>query len=140
MRPTWDAYFVSIAKAAATRSTCPRLSVGCVLVRDRQILSTGMNGAAPGDDHCDSHGCDIGPAGGCVRTQHAEANAVCLAARAGIELDKATAYLTDAPCLSCARLLAMAGIVAVVYEREYRLTAGVDFLKARGVVVERLAS
>lgn len=122
-RPTVDQYFLAVAHAAATRATCNRAKVGCVLVRDRDILATGYNGSISGDVHCLSAGCLIGPTGGCTRCQHAEANAVARAAYRGTAIGGATAYVTLSPCRDCARLLYAAGVRDVVYATEYRDTA-----------------
>lgn len=137
-RPSWHRYFISIAHAAATRGTCTRLQVGCVLVRNRQIIGTGFNGSLPGDEHCTDIGCLIGPVGGCIRTMHAEANAITLAARCGTQVLGCDAFLTDSPCLACARLLVMAGVRSVYYDREYRDAAPLVLLRARGLTVERV--
>jgi dCMP deaminase len=137
-RPSWSAYFIGLAHAAATRATCPRLSVGCIIELDRQVLVTGFNGAARGAPECSSVGCQLSPSGGCVRTVHAEANAVAMAARRGVALGGATAWLTDSPCMNCAMLLYQAGITGVRYDREYRITESLDFLRERGVTVERV--
>lgn len=139
-RPSWTRYFLDLARAASTRSTCDRLHVGVVLVRDKQVLATGFNGSLPGAPHCDDVGHQFDGNGACVRTSHAEANAVASAARRGISLDGATAYLTDSPCRTCARLLVMAGVTSIVYEREYRLTEHLDELRAVGVTVVRFGA
>lgn len=118
IRQDWDAYFLSIAQAVATRATCPRLSVGCVLVLDRQILSTGYNGSMRGTPHCTDDGCVI-VGGSCVRTIHAEANAIAQAAGNGVATKGATAYVTHRPCLACAKLLTNAGIARVSYAVDY---------------------
>lgn len=138
-RPSWDRYFLDLARAASTRATCDRLHVGAVLVRDKQVLATGFNGSLPGAPHCDDVGHLLDGNGACVRTSHAEANAVSSAARRGISLDGATAFLTDSPCRTCARLLVMAGVTRIVYEREYRITEHLDELRAVGVTVARFS-
>lgn len=139
-RPSWQAYFLALAEAASTRATCTRLQVGCVLVRDRQLVSTGFCGSLPGDAHCIDVGCQLGPSGGCTRTSHAEANAIALAARSGIALDGCEAYVTHSPCMACARLLVMAGVRRVVYAREYRDTSPLDVLRNAGVMVEHVTT
>jgi dCMP deaminase len=116
-RESWDQYFIKLAHAAATRATCPRRHVGCILVRDNRVISTGYNGSEPGADHCDDAGCLIDSSGSCRRTQHAERNAIARAKsymRAG-----STIYITDFPCVSCARLISRSGIVQVVFDRDY---------------------
>jgi dCMP deaminase len=120
VRPTWDDYFMTIARAASARSTCDRKSVGCVAVLDRRILSTGYNGAPRGLPHCDDVGHDL-VNDSCARVVHAEANAVYAAARTGISLAGATFYVTCSPCWACFRAIAQVGGKRVVFgERFYR--------------------
>lgn len=119
-RPSWDEYFLAMAAQVATRATCSRKHVGCVLVRDKMIVATGYNGAVRGLDHCDDVG-HLMENGHCVRTVHAEANAVAQAARQGSSVDGATAYVTAAPCWICFRLLVNAGARKIVYGEAYRL-------------------
>ena len=118
VRPTWDEYFLNIAKVVATRSTCPRRAVGAVLVRDRQILSTGYNGSPRGLAHCSDEGCLMRD-GHCVRASHAEMNAIAQAALHGVQVKGASLYCTDKPCLICSKILINAGIEKIVYVREY---------------------
>lgn len=120
MRIDWDPYFLQIASVAATRSTCDRLHVGCVLVRNKVVIATGYNGSVRGLDHCDEFGHDIED-DHCQRTVHAESNAIAQAAREGARTSQATAYVTHAPCWPCFKLLVNAGIERIVYGAEYRL-------------------
>jgi dCMP deaminase len=120
MRPDWDTYFIDIATVVATRSTCDRASVGAVIVRDKRILTTGFNGSPSGQPHCDEVGHLI-IGGHCARTIHAELNAIIQAALHGISLRGATCYLTHFPCHGCAKALANAGVVRVVYKEGYRI-------------------
>lgn len=120
LRPSWDEYFVGIARQAASRATCKRKQVGAVLVRDRAILSTGYNGSVRGLPHCIDDGC-VMEDGHCVATVHAEANAIAQAAKHGARIDGATCYVTASPCWGCAKLLLNAGVIRVVYGEEYRL-------------------
>ncbi len=117
-RPSWDETFLAIAAVAARRSTCPRLHVGAVLVQANHVIATGYNGSLPGAPHCDTAGCEL-VAGHCVRTSHAESNAIAQAARLGTATEGALLYLTHAPCYSCARLAVQAGIEGIVYAEEY---------------------
>lgn len=119
-RPSWEEYFLWIAKVAATRATCPRKHVGAVIVRDKNILGTGYNGSMPGKPHCEDVGC-LMEDNHCVRTVHAEANAVAQAARNGVPVDGATCYTTASPCFPCLKLLASAGIRKIVFSEEYRM-------------------
>jgi dCMP deaminase len=119
MRPTWDAYFMQIARDVSARGTCDRKQVGCVLVRDRQILATGYNGSMPGEPHCDEAG-HFMVAGHCQRSVHAEANAVAQAAKHGVKIEGATCYVTASPCFTCFKLLINAGIRSFVCGEFYR--------------------
>ena len=120
-RPQWDEYFLKMAELAATRSTCMRRKVGCVLVRDRQVLSTGYNGAPTGCSHCDATGClrqqlnvPSGQRHELCRGSHAEMNAIAQAAKAGIRLEGCTCYCTLKPCSMCTKLLINAGCRKIV--------------------------
>jgi dCMP deaminase len=118
-RPSWDEYFMNIARAVASRSTCSRRSVGSIVVKDKRILATGYNGAPAGLRHCDhSKGGDMRD-GHCARSTHAEQNAIVQAAKYGTPIDGATVYCTAQPCLVCAKLLVNAGARRVVFEGEY---------------------
>lgn len=110
---------MNIAKEVATRSTCDRKHVGAVVVRDKSILATGYNGSVRGLGHCDDEG-HLMEDGHCVRTVHAEANAIVQAARNGMRIDGASIYVTASPCWGCFRLIANAGIVKVVFGEFYR--------------------
>lgn len=118
VRPEWNEYFLGIAKMAATRSTCDRRNVGAVIAKHKVILSTGYNGAPRGMPHCDDVGHEISD-GHCIRTVHAEANAVAQAARNGMSIDGATIYLTHSPCYDCFKMMVNAGIAHVVYDEFY---------------------
>ncbi|MEW6061473.1 MAG: dCMP deaminase family protein [Bacteroidota bacterium] len=118
-RIDWHDYFMNIAEQVATRSTCARKHVGAVIVRDKTILSTGYNGSLRGAPHCDEVGHDI-ENDHCVRTVHAEANAVAQAAKHGVRIDQSEIYVTASPCLTCFKLLANAGITAVYFKEFYR--------------------
>ena len=136
MRPSWDEYFIQIAQVVATRSTCNRKQVGCVLVRDKRILSTGYGGSIRGQPHCTDVGCEIDPAtGGCQRTVHGEMNAIAQAARNGVSTEGATAYITLSPCSWCFRTLVNAGIVRVVFAEEYRVPLSRELATSCGVEV-----
>jgi len=119
MRASWDDYFMSIARTVAARSTCDRKFVGAVIVRDRMILATGYNGSVRGLPHCDEEG-HLMEDGHCVRTVHAEANAIVQAARAGVRIDGADIYVTASPCWGCFRLIANAGIRRIAFGEFYR--------------------
>ncbi|MDP8238051.1 MAG: deaminase [Candidatus Hatepunaea meridiana] len=119
MRQTWHQYFLTLAKHVSTRATCDRLHAGCVIVKDKRIVSTGYNGSLPGADHCD----DVGHLimnGHCIATEHAERNAVANAARAGVSTLGSTAYVTHSPCWDCIKHLAAAGVKEIIYSEEYK--------------------
>ena len=118
MRPGWDEYFMQIARTVATRATCPRASVGALLVRDHRILTTGYNGAPRHTSHCADAGCEI-VNDHCVRAVHAEANAIVQGALHGVGVSGATAYCTHQPCVNCSKLLISAGIERIVFDRSY---------------------
>lgn len=123
-RPDIDSYFMQIAQVVATRATCLHRRVGAVLVRGKQIVSTGYNGAAAGHPHCLDIGCarEGVPSGQNMelcRAAHAEQNAINQAARYGIAIEGATLYCTHYPCSACAKSIVNAGVVRVVYEADY---------------------
>ncbi len=137
MRSDWNKYFMALAEVVSTRSTCDRAHVGCVIVRDKIILSTGYNGSLPGADHCDTVGHDIVD-GHCVRTIHSEANAVAQAARNGVSLYNSTAYITHSPCLACFKLLASAGIKTIYYKNCYRMDKVLEYAKKSSITMVEL--
>jgi dCMP deaminase len=135
MRPDWDSYFMKIASAVSERSTCDRALVGCVLVLDKRILTTGFNGSPSGQAHCDEIG-HLMVDGHCVRTIHAETNAIIQAALHGVSTRGATCYVTHQPCINCTKALINAGIVRIVYGEAYRMDmTAVAFLKAANIEV-----
>lgn len=126
-RPSWDTYFMALAKLAASRSTCLSRPTGAVIVKDKQILSTGYNGSMPGVAHCSDEGqcyrrsiaaADDGKYDFC-RSIHAEANAIALAAREGVSVRGATIYMTLFPCYVCTKLMVRSGIKEIAYEFGY---------------------
>ncbi|GKT02865.1 ComE operon protein 2 [Furfurilactobacillus entadae] len=117
-RVPWDQYFMMQAVLLASRSTCQRLSVGAVLVRDKRVIVGGYNGSVSGDDHCVDVG-DYLVDGHCLRTIHAEMNAVLQCAKFGIATAGAEIYVTDFPCLQCTKMLLQAGITKINYLRNY---------------------
>lgn len=113
-----DEYFLKIADVVASRGTCPRKRIGAVLVREGMILSTGYNGAPRGLEHCTGDGCRI-HAGHCVRTVHAEINAVIQAAYHGIAVANSILYTQFLPCENCAKVLINAGVREIVFRDTY---------------------
>lgn len=134
-RPSIDSVLINVAIEFSKRSTCDRAAVGCVIATsDGRVLSTGYNGSAAGMPHCSDAGHIIDESGSCIRTIHAEMNAVAHAAKHGVKLAGAVAYCTHRPCVNCAKVLTAAGIARVVYVREYH-AARQDVYDALGLVV-----
>ncbi len=125
-RPTWDEYFLMLAKLAATRSTCLAFPVGAVIVKNKQVVATGYNGSPSGSAHCTTQGYCYPGLSSCdaskilpSRAVHAEANAIAQAAKYGISTDGSSIYVTLEPCLSCLKLIISAGIKEVFYETSF---------------------
>ena len=126
-RPSWDDYFMDVAHAISKRSTCDRGRSGCVIAKDQQVLATGYVGSPVGFPHCDDVGHKIKKlthedgtvSQHCVRTVHAEQNAISQAAKRGVALDGATLYCRMTPCRVCTMLLINCGIKRIVCERKY---------------------
>lgn len=136
-RPSWDNYFLKLAMLVSERATCPRMHCGCVLVKDRQILATGYNGSIPGDAHCEDDGCMVID-NHCVRTIHAEINALLQCASHGVNTFGAKAYITNMPCTNCAKALIAAGISEIVIFSDYHDTLAEKFFKIAKLDVVRL--
>jgi len=133
-----DQMLMEMAIIASKRSTCTRKHVGAIIAIEGRPVSVGYAGAPSGLPHCLEHGCLTGPDGGCIRTQHAEANAIAFAARKGIATEKATLYTTVSPCLACAKLIINAGIIEVWYLERYRKTEGLDLLSEKYIFHDQL--
>ena len=144
-RPSWDEYFMEVCNAIAKRATCDRGRSGCVIARDNQLLATGYVGAPAGLPHCDEVGHQIKKTvhedgtvtQHCVRTVHAEQNAICQAAKRGVGIAGATLYCRMTPCRSCAMMIINCGIVRVVCERRYHVASEAEAMfAAAGVGLE----
>jgi dCMP deaminase len=131
-RVSWDEYFMNIAKEVATRATCDRKHVGAVIVRDKTILSTGYNGSVRGLAHCDDDD-HMMEDGHCVRTIHAEANAIIQAAKNGTAIEGANIYVTASPCWNCFKMIANAGIRRIAFGEFYRDQRIFDISKTLGI-------
>ena len=145
VRPSWDKYFMKVADTVATRATCDRGRSGCVIVRNRQILVSGYVGSPKGLPHCDDVGHQMKQVvhedgkvtNHCVRTVHAEQNAICQAAKLGIALEGSTLYCRMTPCRTCAMLIINCGIVRVVCEKKYHAGAeSEEMFKTSGVQLD----
>jgi len=130
---------MDIARTVATRATCPRATVGAVLVREHRILTTGYNGAPRGVAHCTEVGCTVINEH-CQRATHAEANAIVQGALHGVGLQNATAYCTHQPCVNCSKLLISAGIVKIVYDDAYPDAVASGLLAEAGIAVVQFAA
>jgi dCMP deaminase len=145
-RPSWDQYFLTITRQVAERSTCKRAKIGAVIVRDKNILATGYNGAPAGLAHCTEVGCLIyeskTPSGeieeNCYRTIHAEINAIAQAAKNGVSIRDAAIYVTHTPCIHCMKVLINTGITQIFYERDYKANTVRDLLASTDVVIKRV--
>ena len=147
-RPSWDEYFMEVCKAIAKRATCDRGRSGCVIAKDHHLLVTGYVGSPPGLPHCDDVAHlfrDVRHEDGtvtkhCVRTVHAEQNAICQAAKRGISIDGGTLYCKMTPCRTCAMLIISSGIVRVVAEKRYHDAKDtIEMFKQAGIILEHLS-
>lgn len=118
-RISWDQYFMAQSHLLAMRSTCTRLMVGATIVRDKRIIAGGYNGSVSGSVHCVDEGCYMID-GHCVRTVHAEANALLQCAKFGVATEGADIYVTHFPCLDCTKLIIQSGIKNIYYAKDYR--------------------
>jgi len=141
-RPDWDRYFLDLCEAVSKRSTCDRGKAGCVIVKDKRIMTTGYAGSPTGLPHCDEVGHDMrrvidengNASQHCVRTLHAEQNAIIQAARFGIPLDGATLYCRMTPCRTCAMIMINSGIKRAVCEKHYHADKDtIELFKSAGI-------
>jgi dCMP deaminase len=143
-RPSWDEYFMELAQVISKRSTCLRRSVGALIVKNKQIIATGYNGAPKGMEHCDVTGClreklnvPSGTRHELCRGIHAEQNAVIQAAVNGVSTEGATLYCTHQPCVVCTKILINAGIKRVVYANPYPDKLAEEMMKdAKGITLD----
>jgi len=143
VRPSWDEYFMEIARTVAKRATCDRGRSGCVIVKNKQILVTGYVGSPKGFPHCDDvgHKMEEWTHDGvkrmhCVRTAHAEQNAICQAAKLGIPIEGATLYCKMTPCNKCAQMIINSGIKRVVFEKVYHAAQENEFYGKAGIKLD----
>ncbi|HLS61496.1 MAG TPA: ComE operon protein 2 [Virgibacillus sp.] len=137
-RISWDQYFMAQSHLLALRSTCTRLMVGATIVRDNRIIAGGYNGSVSGSVHCVDHGCYVID-GHCVRTIHAEENALLQCAKFGVPTENAEIYVTHFPCLQCCKHLIQAGIRKVYYATNYRNHEyAVELLNEANIAVKKV--
>ena len=139
-RKSWNEYFMEITDLVASRSTCDRAFVGCLLVNDdNRIVSSGYNGSISSMPHCDEIGHTMRD-GHCIATIHAEINALIYCAKEGISVKNCTAYVTHFPCLNCTKALIQAGIKQIYYQHDYRIDEyAVELLTSNNVGFEKLS-
>lgn len=142
-RPSWDEYFMNMTDLVKQRATCLRRKVGAVIVKNKQILSTGYNGAPMGLEHCETclrKEMDI-PSGEkqeICRATHAEQNAIAQSALHGVSINGATIYCTNFPCVTCMKLLLNAGIKEVVYGDDYNDELAKKIGKESGITIRQV--
>ncbi len=146
LRPSWDKYFLDVARLVARRSTCLRRNVGAILVKDKRILATGYNGAPAGLKHCLDIGClrqklniPSGERHELCRALHAEQNALIQASLYGISVKGSMLYATCQPCVICAKMLINAGIAEIIITDGYPDKMAMDFLKQAKIKVRKVA-
>ena len=142
IRPSWNEYFMEIAHLVKRRATCLRRQVGAVIVKDRNILATGYNGAPSGVEHCAERGClreKLGIPSGerheICRGLHAEQNAIIQAAKHGTSIEGATLYCTNQPCSTCAKMIINAGVKQIVFQDGYPDALAEEMIKEAGIEV-----
>jgi dCMP deaminase len=145
IRPDWDTYFMDMARLASRRSSCLRRAVGAVLVKDRRMLATGYNGVPSGMTHCDVAGClrermnvPSGERHELCRALHAEQNAIIQAATLAQSIEGASIYITNQPCVICAKMIINAGIKRIVVREGYPDKLAVDLLAEAGLKIVML--
>lgn len=145
MRPSWDEYFMEIVELIKTRSTCIRRQVGALIVKDKRILATGYNGAPTGCTHCSELGCmrerlqiPSGQRHELCRAIHAEQNAIVQAAYSGTSVKGGVLYVTNQPCVLCAKMIINAGITKIVFKGEYPDELAMELLKEARIRVVKL--
>ncbi len=148
-RPSWDEYFIQMIKMVGSRGSCDRGRSGCVITKDKRIISTGYVGSPVGLPHCDEVGHEMHTVTNgngeesrhCIRTTHAEQNAICQAARVGVALDGGTMYCKMTPCYTCAKMIINAGIKRVVCSQDYHAgTRSKEIFREAGIEYVLLSS
>jgi dCMP deaminase len=141
-RPTWEEYFMEIARLVARRSTCLRRQVGAVMVKGKNIVATGYNGTPSGITHCSEVGClrqKLGVPSGerheLCRGLHAEQNAIIQAAKHGTNIAGSTLYCTNSPCIICTKMIINSGVERIVYSEGYPDTLSMEMLAESGIEV-----
>ncbi len=138
-RIDWKQYFIAQERVAALRSTCTSLSVGAVNVKDNRMIATGYNGSISDGDHCLDKGCHIVD-NHCIRTIHAEVNAILQCARFGVSTENTDIYVTYFPCVHCTKQIIQAGIKRIFYEKNYKNDPlAIELMKEAGLHLEQVS-
>lgn len=138
-RIDWKQYFIATSFLLSSRSTCTRLAVGATIVRDKRIIAGGYNGSIAGGEHCIDKGCYVVD-GHCVRTIHAEMNAILQCAKFGVATEGAEIYVTHFPCLPCTKSIIQAGIRKIYFAEDYNNNPfAQELLQEAGVIVEKVS-
>jgi dCMP deaminase len=138
-RISWDQYFMAQSHLLALRSTCTRLTVGATIVRDKRIIAGGYNGSIAGGDHCIDKGCYV-IENHCVRTIHAEMNALLQCAKFGVPTAESEIYVTHFPCLQCCKAIIQAGIKTVYYAEDYKNHPyAIELFQQANITIEKVA-
>ena len=131
----FDLRYIQMARIWAKNSYCKRRQVGALLVKDKMIISDGYNGTPSGfENECEDENDQSKP-----YVLHAEANAITKVAKSNNSSDGATLYITDSPCMDCAKLIIQSGIIRVVYKDEYRITDGIKLLEKAGIEIIKIS-
>lgn len=137
-RITWDQFFMAQCHLLAVRSTCTRLAVGATIVRDNRIIAGGYNGSISGGDHCIDHGCYVVD-NHCIRTIHAEMNALLQCSKYGIPVTGSSLYVTHFPCLQCTKAIIQSGIRHVIYATDYKNSEyAIELFEQSGVTIQHI--
>ena len=137
-RISWEQYFIAQARLVSLRSTCTRLMVGAVIVRENRIIASGYNGSVADGDHCVEEGCYMVD-GHCLRTVHAEANALLQCAKFGVATNNTAIYCTHFPCIQCTKQLIQAGVSQLFYEDDYHNhDLAVQLLEEAGIEIKQV--
>lgn len=138
MRINWNEYFLTQSHLLSLRSTCPRLRVGATIVKENRVIASGYNGSVTGEVHCVDEGCLL-EGGHCIRTIHAEINALLQCAKFGVSTEGATIYVTHFPCVHCTKAIVQAGISRVIYSDNYKNHSYAEYLfNASNIKVQQI--
>ncbi|MCH4984162.1 ComE operon protein 2 [Macrococcoides goetzii] len=137
-RIQWKEYFMAQSQLLALRSTCTRLSVGATIVKDNRVIAGGYNGSVSGEVHCIDEGCYI-ENGHCIRTIHAEMNALLQCSKMGVSTEGADIYVTHFPCIHCTKSIIQAGIKKIYYANDYKNHPyAIELLKKANIDTEKI--